>query len=418
MPLLGTRGAASSRAFGLLSVANIGGPYWIGRATGAVQTSTAVDYDGNMYWFTYTGANAVIVKYNAVGALQWQKTWTAPPISVSWNAFNIFLGFEVDNNRNLYFTSITTNTGNGNYGYAIVKLDASGAIVYNKFITDVDLYPGGITIDRATGDLYVVGQKDPNPGVTLPQGIVTKFNASGVEQFSIETDDAPQSLFLKGVAIDSAKNIYVGGFGGHYVAKYSSSGVQQWQKKLSGYGQINSISIDQSGNIYAVGFSNTPTNNSRILKADSSGNLQWQRTLTGANSYSYSSAVDSFGNVYTLGSGASQIQLTKYNSSGSIVWQRSLDQGGAGYSLKIDRSNNLYLGASGWFAKLPSDGSLTGTYTVGGTSVTYAASSLTNTTTTDSWGTASTTDTSVTMTSNNLTGTVGTGSLTLNLTTL
>lgn len=416
MPLLGTRGVASSRGFGLLSVANIGGPYWIGKAAGVAQTYTTVDYDGSMYWL----AGSTIVKYNSIGVLQWQKTWDATPVS-GWASFgSSVVGIEVDVNNNLYFTSRASNTTSGFYGYAIVKLDASGAIVYNKFITYTDVFPDGITIDKATGDLYVVGRKDVNPGVSDKQGILTKFNSSGVEQFSIETSDSGVNVFLKGVALDSAKNIYVGGWdnGGTYVAKYNSSATLQWRKYLSGYGQVNSISIDQSDNVYAVGFSDPSPNYSRILKIDSSGNLQWQRTLTGSDSYSYSSAVDGFGNVYTLGYGASQIQLTKYSSSGTILWQRSLNQGTAGYSLKIDRSNNLYLGASGWFAKLPSDGSLTGTYTVGGTSVTYAASSLTNTTTTDSWGTSSATDSSVTMTSNNLTGTVGTGSLTLNLTTL
>jgi hypothetical protein len=78
--------------------------------------------------------------------------------------------------------------------------------------------------------------------------------------------------------------------------------------------------------------------------------------------------------------------IFKYNGSGTLQWQRSLSTSGsdATYSVDVDPFGNLYVTGnttvSGTnnilIAKLPSDGSLTGTYTVGGYSFTYAASTL------------------------------------------
>ena len=88
-------------------------------------------------------------------------------------------------------------------------------------------------------------------------------------------------------------------------------------------------------------------------------------------------AVDSSGGVYFGGSGGSSadIFLAKYNSSGVIQWQRYLTYDWDSlYDLTIDDSGSLYFTGGVVTAKLPTDGSLTGTYG----SYTYAASSLTD----------------------------------------
>lgn len=323
--------------------------------------------------------------------------------------------FDVDNNGNIYFSTSIPEISTGALGFAIVKLNSSGSIVYNNFVQQYFLGSQGGFLDKATGEVYIVGKSGP----TQELGFFIKFNASGVEQTSFETTAYVGSHYLSGVVLDSSKNIYVGGWdnGGTYVSKYNTSGTQQWKKYLSGYGAANDLAVDQNNNIYAAGFSGV-TSVPRLLKTDSSGAIQWQRTLTGATGGNQSVAVDAFNNVYALGDMDGKAQITKYNSSGSIVWQRSLTAGGFGYSLKIDRSNNLYVGTNTSFAKLPSDGSLTGTYTVGSSSVVYASSAWTNTTTTDFWGDSIATDSALSVTRTSPTGTIGTASLTLNLTQL
>jgi hypothetical protein len=133
-------------------------------------------------------------------------------------------------------------------------------------------------------------------------------------------------------------------------------------------------------------------------------------------------AVDSNNSVYTCGySDSNNAQLAKYDSSGNLQWQRSITTPSQVYaiSIKIDRSNNLYVGmTNNYFAKLPSDGSLTGTYSVGGASVTYQTSTLTSNSTGLSFRSSTITSATGSDITNNLSGTITSGTLTSSVTTL
>jgi len=155
-----------------------------------------------------------------------------------------------------------------------------------------------------------------------------------------------------------------------------------------------------------------------LAKYNSSGTIQWQRVLggTGQNE-GRGIAVDSLDNVYVTattdeaGAGSDDFGIVKYNSSGTIQWQRVLGGTGAeaGWAVAIDSSDNLYVvgqtsstgagGVDSLLAKLPSDGSLTGTYVLDGVNIVYAASSLTAATSTFTSSTSSLTAATSTLTS-------------------
>lgn len=146
-----------------------------------------------------------------------------------------------------------------------------------------------------------------------------------------------------------------------------------------------STTVDTSGNIYTLGYSNSPAMNASgyqstvVQKVDSSGNLLWRNYLAGSNvvspgNHTKSIAVDSSGNVYicgyfTLGGGTNQYGwIAKYNSAGTIQWQKSI-QGSYntyGNNILVDSSGNIYVAGntihnnsctlynSFWIAKLDS----------------------------------------------------------------
>jgi hypothetical protein len=105
--------------------------------------------------------------------------------------------------------------------------------------------------------------------------------------------------------------------------------------------------------------------------------------------------------------------IAKYNPSGIIQWQRRLKTSAfdSALSIAIDSSNSICVtgtttvsGSSRTLiARLPNDGTLTGTYSLGGFSFTYEASDLTD----SSWDANSST-TSLTETSTSLTETTTT----------
>jgi len=143
------------------------------------------------------------------------------------------------------------------------------------------------------------------------------------------------------------------------IAKWNSSGTLQWQRKIAAAPDVgivaNGIDVDSSGNLYISGetggiseLGTTGGTDGLLLKYNSSGELQWQRKL-----YSPTTGVEEPLNNIVIDNSTSSIYGTGFAS------------GDAGSSLVF---------------RLPTDGSLTGTYSLGGmatNSIIYAASSMT-----------------------------------------
>jgi len=189
------------------------------------------------------------------------------------------------------------------------------------------------------------------------------------------------------------------------LVKYNSSGTLQWKKSLQGSSNREDgagVAVDSSSNVYVCGSTQSAgagSNDILLVKYNDSGAVQWKRALGGTgNDRGTGVAVDSSGNVYICGYGdgghsSDYMIIAKFDSSGSLQWERTikstLNQTSKEYRaerIRVDGSNNLYVagrtkaegqGSDDLFViKLPNDGSLTGTHG----SFTYAASSFTLTT--------------------------------------
>ena len=418
--------------------------YWLATLGGASVEygfSVATDSSNSSYQFGNTestgagSADFLLAKRDTLGAVQWQRTLGGASSEAG-------SATAIDSSDNVYVFGNTLSEGPGNTSLVLAKYNSSGAIQWQRILGDTGAELGrGIAID-VSDNIYLAGST-VSEGAGLSDFFLAKYNTSGTIQWQrilggAGADDA------QAVATDSAGNVYIAGYStssgaGSYdflFAKYNSSGTIQWQRTLGGTDMefCRGLTIDSSDNIYLSGETDPGAGGGDdflVAKYNSSGTIQWQRTLGGSGTDDgHGIVVDSSDNVYVFGDsnsegeGSDDFVIAKYNSSGTIQWQRILGSTGLefAYSVAIDSSETLNLSGltngtgEGSFdfllAKVPNDGSLTGTYVLDGVDFVYAASTLTAATSTLTSATSSLTAATSTLTSSTSTLTDSSASLT------
>jgi len=383
-----TSGLASSKAFGFASrqarwIATLGGT-----GNESLQ-SLGLDRAQNIYSAGYVGTGAVgtfdivVTKHNPYGALQWQRRLQ------SASTETIF-GTAADSSGNAFVAGAFGATPD----VIAAKYDASGAIQWQRSLSgSFDDYGHACALDSAN-NLYVAGYTSTSSVTSA--FLLAKYNSSGTLQWQRSLGGSGVDVGY-GIAIDSSDNIYVTGVADTDIltAKYNTSGTLQWQRRLSGAGTdfAYAVACDISGNVLVAGWTDSQgagSNDILTIKYNSSGTLQWQRILGGAAmDRGRAVTADAAGNVYVAGLNFTDVAIVKYNSSGTLQWQRTFGGSGTELGLGIRILTTDFVmsarttsagagGEEGLLTRLPTDGTLTGTYG----SFTYAAGAMTAATST------------------------------------
>lgn len=386
--LLDSAGTASESINSSLVQGSLSLNHWISQldsSSAELSYGIAVDSLGNSYAIVTTASTDIVitlVKYNAAGTLQWQK-------SLNYTAqTDTAYGITVDSSNNIYITGQAYATTATLSICFIVKFDTGGNTLWQRSLDTIAQQDigYGITTD-ISGNVYLVGQSST---VTAAYIFVIKCDSSGVLQWQRSLDVATNLDIGRGITVDSSSNVYVVGQANAttianayvFIVKYNSSGVMQWQRKLESSTTVADIAYgisNDGSNIYVVGQANTAASSYVFtVKYDTDGNVQWQRALDIASQLDvgYAIASDSSGNSYITGQvnattvANSYIFVAKYNTSGVLQWQLQLDSVSAGANIgtgiTIDTSNNVYItgqantatSTCAFVAKLLADGSL------------------------------------------------------------
>ena len=390
-----------------------------------------------------------VVKTDAAGASVWQKSFDATSTANTDQSESA----AIDSSGNIYICGRTYS--GSEYRALVIKLNSSGVIQWQRtlHIAGDSSTLFDVTLD-SSNNVIAVGstqsELDGNPVGVL----IAKWNSSGTLQWRRYLSGGG-SDYGRGVAVDSNDNIYVGGnVGGAtagagnedaFLAKYNSSGAIQWQRVLGGAVSeyFYSIAVDSNDDIICRGQTSSVVSGKTLLliaKYNSSGALQFQKTLqssSGAtihNLYTYGTAlaVDSSDNFYVAASlsGGTYIGtsndgfIVKYNSSGIVQWSKLLgvEANDTIQGFAIDNNDSLLVAGkayfTGWnflFAKLPTDGTISGAFTVGSNIVQYldnpstlteASSSLTAATSSITENVSTTIDSTSALSSANQTATL------------
>ena len=292
----------------------------------------ANDGAGNFYLANTSGANsATLVKIDSTGAIQAQK---------QYGGLYATMGVVWDSTNSVGYLPIYPSSGGKG---ALLKVDSNLAISWQKEVSSTgkaadDQYFYTIALDSSQTP-HAIGYAG---GAT--ENLIVKFTTAGAVTWQIN----PQGPTPIGGTMDSSGNLYVLGFSGPTLWKFNSSGTAQWVRRVTHTDTVrsaeNSLILADDGYLYYVGYyatGGTPANGGIIIKYNTSGTIQWQRTILSA---------------------ADDIRLQGIVVDGSTMYVTG----------KIATN-----GGDVFLAALPTSGGSTGTYSLGGTNIVYAAGSFT-----------------------------------------
>lgn len=343
------------------------------------------------------------------------------------------LGFAQSNDGNL------ENKANDSFDYWLLKFDSSNNLQWQQTYGGSDDDRGSNLIQTTDGGYAILGYSKSNDGdISVNNGFedfwISKLDASGAITWEksfgfagvdngislIQTNDG--GYLLSGVLDVSASggegnsksgNVKHAG-GDYWIIKIDSNGEKQWSKFFGGsFTDTPYSAIQTQDNDYIiVGSSDSADFNISsnigsydfwIIKISESGNLIWEKSFGGSEIDEARGIVaSSDGNYVIVGdtrsndfdvsnnNGAADLWVIKISESGNLIWEKSF--GGSnfdvGRSIKNTQDNGFIISGSSrsadgnvsinqgqndaWVLKIDENGNLEWQKTIGGSEIDFA----------------------------------------------
>ncbi len=336
----------------------------------AGETGSSIGIASGGHQNTFGGSNndCFLVKFNSSGIRLWGTYYGG-------SNSDIAMGTAVDASGNVYLTGVTNSTNaiasgghqnllGGSTDAFLVKFNSSGTRLWATYYggSGADFGGGNITVDLS-GNIYLAGNTASTSAIASgghqnfsgggDDAFLVKFNSSGTRLWGtyyggISQDgggsvgcDASGNVFLVGstyspTAISSnGHQNSLGGDQDAFLVKFNSSGQRIWGTYYGGSGVDSgrNISINNSGNIFIVGQTNSTTAISNlgfqnihggvedlfVVSFNSSGVRQWATYYGGIN-YEYGGWIvnDLNGNIFVAGSTSSSASIASVGHQNTI----------------------------------------------------------------------------------------------------
>lgn len=248
----------------------------------------------------------------------------------------------IDSSGNIYNIGTLVTTGAITFYGVITKTDNAGAILWQRYVSVNHVYGAQLfrCVVDSNNNLYVFGLRSDGGGALPPANydiVVFKYSSSGtlVWQRVLSTGipgEVEFAQFPPALCTDTDNNVYIA-FGQFYgnptIAKYNSSGVLQYQVKITTVSNfwINHLSYDSSND--TICYSGEFRSLGRINASDGSIVLGRAISLAAVAGSQMLNAVAQDNNTYVImttpGPEVSTLTVFKLDDTDNIVWQRYYD---------------------------------------------------------------------------------------------
>jgi len=270
-----------------------------------------------------------LVKTDSSGNLEWSKTYGRGDMDVAYSVIQtIDGGYALAGETGTFGTEFPD--------FWLVKTDASGNMEWNQTYGGWDTEVAYSMVQTSDGG-YALAGKTSSFGADIPNFWLVKTDSSGNMQWNktyegngqetaysmVQTSD--RGYILAGETRPSGKGIY-----DFWLVKIDSSGTMEWNQTYGGTNTDNAYSVVETsdGGYALAGLTRSfgaGEGDAWLVKVDSSGNMQWNKTYGGPKhdfAYSVIQAEDGgyalAGSTQSFGAGVSDAWLIKTDETGVI----------------------------------------------------------------------------------------------------
>jgi len=329
----------------------------------------ALSFVGALFLFSHSAAHA-------------QNTWAASYSLTTARAATSTIQQTSDGG---FIVTGSIAVAGSSYDMWILKLDSSGTIQWQKTYGGIN-QDDGAGIEQTSDGGYVVVGDTQSFGAGTNDAWILKLDQNGDVQWqkTIGGSGADYAFSVKQTPDDgyiiSALTFSFPSYD-FWIIRLDSSGNVVWQKLYGGPNDdlVYSVNLTSDGGFIVSGATDsfgTGLYDIWVLKLDSSGTVQWQKTYGAPNTdeYSIGTQETTDGGFILVGSSgdpnddSSEIIVLQLNSNGQIQWQNSYSETaseGASSILQTTDGGYIVAGQTGrigtgayWLLKLDSSGNI------------------------------------------------------------
>jgi hypothetical protein len=214
----------------------------------------------------------------------------------------------------------TKSYGAGGFDMYLVKVDSNGNLLWNRTYGGSQDDGANCIVQASDGSYIIAGYT--NSGVQSQSAWLVKTDSSG----QVEWD-----RIVPGMEVNSISRAKDGGYvlatkclNSFELVKLDTSCQVQWNQTYTGPENSAAESAIQTndGGYAIAGWENTSqtSTSARLIKTDSSGNVQWEQTYSGLGAYAL---IQTSSGGYALTGDRAFLIIT--DSSGHVQWNRNYD---------------------------------------------------------------------------------------------
>jgi len=289
----------------------------------AIQQTTEGGYvvAGETDSFGASNGDFWILKLDSAGAVEWQKTYGG-------SGYDGALAIQQTAEGGYVVAGLTDSFGAGFGDFWILKLDSAGAVEWQKTYGG-STYDSAYAIQQTAEGGYVVAGETLSFGYGVFDAWILKLNALGAVEWQktyggsgYDGAYAIQQTSEGGYVVAGLTYSFGAGDADFWVLKLGPLGTVQWQKTYGGSSRDNAYSIHQSsdGGYVVAGVTESfgvGLGDLWMLKVDSAGAVEWQKS-SGGTKWDAAYSIQSSDGGYVVAGFGSSVSVLKVDANGEI----------------------------------------------------------------------------------------------------